>query len=478
MSDAADTLDTTRRAAKEVMAVGAAGAKLRLRQLRDERGWTQQEVADQLARLAWLRRKKRVGVNADMVAKWERGEKRPSPLYRELLCLLFGVDAEYLGIGHGGKPTPTHLTPATDDGSLVATLGAAASLLDQLGAAGAILQPKMFDAWKDDLMRRRALLKLMGLAPAAGGLATEASRPRSGKPTPEVVRDLDELADRYLELYHSTPPAALLTPVVAHLETVRDELRQDPAPTERRKLNANRARVATLAGRLSFFDLHDPMGARGYYNLALEAAREAGDHLQAAAALGHIAFIPAADHVFTATLDYLRGAAHHVSKHPHGPVASWLAAVESEMHTNAGSHTAALGAIDRAREALDRPGLNPALPWFDYYNATRLAGFAGYTTLRAGKFDDARTALTDALADMPRSAVKQRAVFLVDLATVELRGGEVDKACLIAGDAADQLHQAGYATGSDRLREFRQAVDPWKASPAVRLLDEQFAAVA
>jgi transcriptional regulator with XRE-family HTH domain len=65
----------------------------RLRPLREERGWTQQEVAEQIARLAWLRRREHVGVNADMVAKWERGEKRPSPRYRELLCLLFGADA-------------------------------------------------------------------------------------------------------------------------------------------------------------------------------------------------------------------------------------------------------------------------------------------------------------------------------------------------------------------------------------------------
>jgi ATP/maltotriose-dependent transcriptional regulator MalT len=114
--------------------------------------------------------------------------------------------------------------------------------------------------------------------------------------------------------------------------------------------------VATLAGRLSFFDLSDSMGARSYYNLALESAREAGDHHQAAAVLGHVAFIPAADRGFTAALDYLRGAEQHLTRHSHGPLSSWLAAVESEIQTNAGAHTAALAAIDRAREALARPG--------------------------------------------------------------------------------------------------------------------------
>lgn len=455
---------------------------LRLRQLREDRGWTQQEVADQLARLAWLRNHERVGVNADMVAKWERGAKRPGPDYRELLCLLFGVTAEYIGFTTTRSTKPATEGPAalsTVDSSLVDSLGGAAAVLDQLGSAGGILQARIFETWKEDVMQRRALLKLIGLSPVIAALpaGAEPDRPsRSGKPTPENVRDLDHLADRYQALYHSTAPAALMTPVVAHLRTLGDLLRQGPAPTERTRLLVNRSRVATLAGRLAFFDLQDPMSARAYYNLALEAAREAGDHLQAAAALGHVAFIPAAEHSFSASLDYLNGAARHVEKSPHAGVASWLHAIESEMQTNAGSNKAALVAIDRARETLDRPGaLARELPWFDYYDSTRLAGFAGYATLQAGRLNDARTALTGAVAKMPRSAVKQRAVLLADLATVELQGGDLDRACGLAGDAAEQLHQAGYATGAGRLHEFRAAVNDWKDTAPVRALDEQLA---
>src|SRR6266540_5936192 len=224
--------------------------------------------------------------------------------------------------------------------------------------------------------------------------------------------------------------------------------------------------------------MQDPMAARAYYNLALEAAREAGDHLQAAAAIGHVAFIPAAEYGFGAALDYLHGAAQHLTREPHGPVASWLAAVESEMYTNTGNATAALTAVDRARDALAAPGLSRELPWFDYYDATRLAGFAGYATLRAGRHDEARTELTAALGTLPRAAIKQRAVFLADLATVELHDGDVDHACRIASEAADQLHQAGYATGAGRLRELRTALDPWQNTAPVRALDEQLATLA
>src|ERR1035437_8213670 len=76
----------------------------RLRALREERGWTQQEGADQMSRLAWLRHRERVGVTADMVARWERGKKRPGPRSRDLLCLLYAADAQSPAMGGGPRP--------------------------------------------------------------------------------------------------------------------------------------------------------------------------------------------------------------------------------------------------------------------------------------------------------------------------------------------------------------------------------------
>jgi len=448
----------------------------RLREFREARGWTQQDVAEQIARLAWLRQRQHVGVNPDMVAKWERGEKRPSPRYRDLLCLLFSTDAAALGIGQALQVAP-QVSSEPAEGSLIATLAGAASLVDQLGAAGAILQPRMFGVWKDELMQRRALLKLIGLASAAGLASADAVVPSPGRPTPEMLQDLDFLAGRYQALYHSTAPAVLMTPVVAHLDTLRGLLRQVGNAPIRRRLLANQARVAMLAGRLSFFDLRDSLGARGYYNLALESAREVGDNLQGAAALAHMAFIPAADYGFGAALDYLRAAADHAARRPDSRVMSWISAVESEIQTNGGSHTAALAAIDRARETLVRPGLDADLPWFDYYDTARLSGFAGYALLRAGRTEESHAELTEAVSRLPHAAVKQRAVFLADIATVHLACGDLDEACRTAGDAAEQLRRAGYAIGFGRLREFRAAVERWSDSIPVRALDEQLAAL-
>src|SRR5262249_41950423 len=124
----------------------------RLAEARTDRGWIQQDVADHLARLAWLRYRKRVGVNANMVSKWEAGPKQPNPMYRELLCLLFKATPEYLGIGRApaGKTTEPDDPAALSERALVDSLGGAAAILDQLGPAGGILQPRMFEAWKED----------------------------------------------------------------------------------------------------------------------------------------------------------------------------------------------------------------------------------------------------------------------------------------------------------------------------------------
>ncbi|MGH3783882.1 MAG: helix-turn-helix domain-containing protein, partial [Pseudonocardiaceae bacterium] len=70
----------------------------RLRELRTELGWTQQQLADKLNYFAWTHGQGRAAVNADMVAKWERGVTGISPRYRALLCQLFGVTAEQLGL--------------------------------------------------------------------------------------------------------------------------------------------------------------------------------------------------------------------------------------------------------------------------------------------------------------------------------------------------------------------------------------------
>lgn len=66
--------------------------------LREARGWSQQDLADKLNELA-DKRGINIEVSANTVSRWERGViKRPHPLIRQLLAELFEVPVEALGV--------------------------------------------------------------------------------------------------------------------------------------------------------------------------------------------------------------------------------------------------------------------------------------------------------------------------------------------------------------------------------------------
>ncbi|MDQ1675722.1 MAG: hypothetical protein QOC93_866 [Actinomycetota bacterium] len=457
------------------MKVSCRVSGVRLRELREARGLTQHEVAEELVHLAWVRDGMHVGVNADMVSKWERDEKHPSRLYTELLGLLYDVDLRGAELARSHTSSGDHEDTAEE--RFLTSMTDAADLLHQLGPAGNLLRGRMLDAWKDEFVKRRTFLKLASIAPTTLALRRgpgSAGTPSSRVST-ETLDDLDTLAARYRTLYHSGSPVALLSAVIAHLGTTAEVLRPGISARARLRLLRNRSEVATLAGRIAFFDLKDPMAARAYYHSAIEAAREAQDHPLAAAALVHTAFVAAGDGNFGAAGDYLNGGRALVGR-SQASLRSWISAAEAEIRAQSGDTDRALSSIANAEQEL-ADGLDINGPaWFDYYNAARLDGFKGAALLAAGRTNDARLTLRSALRNLPSGAVKQRSVFLADLATTNLRAGELEEACRLATRAGETLRQAGYATGTGRLREFRALVEPWKHHPAVRTIDAQLAA--
>src|SRR5260370_11068861 len=70
----------------------------RVRLKRRLRGWSQEDVAAGLCRVASGRGEPDLGVDATMVSRWERGTRHPRPRYVRLLCELFDLPAEQLGL--------------------------------------------------------------------------------------------------------------------------------------------------------------------------------------------------------------------------------------------------------------------------------------------------------------------------------------------------------------------------------------------
>lgn len=451
----------------------------RLRERRLQRGLTQQEVAEGLERLAWVQSSRRVGVNADMVSKWERGQKSPSRFYLRLLCSFFDATPDQLGYGAPAIAAPAvlgGLEPSTSD------LTQVYAALDGANAAVELLQPKMLELWRGDLLTRRQLLKVMGVAPAAaGGLdaieSTLSILPAGRAPEfrgQETLARLEELTHQLESLYHSCDPRRFLLPVRSLIGTVEDFLPDARGREVRRALLGILARANLLAGRLSFFDLHESLNARAYMDLSREAAQEASHPVLSSVVFGHMAFLPAQKRNYPAAASYLSAARDSLSRQPMSLVSSWLSAVESELNTQAGATGQALKCVARANEELPGSSSMPVPVWFDFFDESRLNGFEGFALRKAGDLVGARASLQKALAPSPITGPKQRAVMTIDLAVTCAQGGDLDEGCRLAGEAARDLHQSGYATAVSRLAEFHAAL-PDQRHPAARLLKESIA---
>ncbi len=467
-----------------------------IEQERRRRGWSKIRLCDEIQRWEYQDGNgDHLGLNPNYVRQWETGRRSVSDYYAPKLSALLGIPIDAFvdrRTRHGraassvGSEVPEAAIPdsgvAVTVGSLAVAVGTRDRLLQQwgdlvlLGEVGHQLLAKILEPRRSLIVDRRTMLRLVGTASAAASLellrndAAVAAQPLDSEPT--TIHVLDSLALRYQTMYHSTPPAELMIPVTAHLEIV-DDLCKSAFGELQQRLLRNHSQVALLAGRLSFFDLHDPMAARAYYSMALDSSREAGDPHLSAATLGHMSFVPAASGGLSAAVDLLKGAEKYAAKSTVLP--SWLAAVEAEIRAKAGETRASLDAIDRAEGSLVAADETPS--WMDYYDATRFKGFKGFAYLAAGRPEEARTTLSDALATLDGAAVKQRAVFLADLATTFVHDGEVDKACELAGEAVVALTKAGYATSAERLHQFRELVRPWQDRMSVKELDERLALV-
>lgn len=444
----------------------------RLREHRLRMALTQQDVAMRLEQLAWAQEQRRVGVNADMVSKWERGLKHPSAFYERLLCALFGTTAAELGLAE----TPPARAAASSERGTDDTAGllGALEVFDASLASAELVMPRLIELWRSDVLNRRQLLGTVGATSLVAALGAKVGARPEGivvkQATIPAVEELQRIVAHLETSYHALDAHALLLPIRAVIETSQDYLAGTTAARVRSDLLVLLGRANLLAGRLCFFDADRPFEARAHLDLAREAAEQAGDTVLGSVVLGHLAFLPTAKHNFAAAESYLVAALALLGSGRSHLIESWLHAVGSEVHAKAGNGPAALRSVDTALDEMGKSAM-PAPPWFDFYDTRRFAGFQGFALRRANRFDEARASLEGLVRSGAGLSAKQAAVTLVDLAAVHVAAGDLDEGCRLATSAAEQLRHPTYATGIERLHEFRRTL-PDQQHPAVRLLDD------
>jgi transcriptional regulator with XRE-family HTH domain len=435
-----------------------------LRRQRLQRGWTLDRVAEELDRLC-EREGRHAGVTGNMVGKWERGIKKPSLFYQERLRSLYGVPAEQLGFLNP-KPASPPSGPGVDRGGVA-----------ELVASGG------------DDMERRVFLRQ--LAAATGGAAI-GSRLDGLPPEPwdrlskalrkpalvdeTTVADLEAVTAKHYKLEERVPARRLLGGVVEHLHTLTRFLEaSQPAPL-RRRLASTAGELAALAGWLSY-ELSCQAEARAYYNVAIEAAKEAGDRALWSCVLGYMSFMPSsADNPHDAR--QLLAQARDLARNSAGPTArSWLAGLEAEAQAKLGERGGSLAAVDRAEAAFAAAGHHDQPRcWIDFFDRGRLEGLkvSSYVNLRMP--DDAERASRQALAALSPTATKKRSIVLADLAIAHLQRRELDESCRLASESLDIIAETESRVGLERIESLRRRIEPWRTSRPVRLLDERIAA--
>ncbi|MEU0559400.1 helix-turn-helix transcriptional regulator [Dactylosporangium sp. NPDC006015] len=178
----------------------------RLRLLREQHGLTQQEFVDKLAALAWTDLKERVGIDRQMVSKWERDVKAPDRRYRRLICTLYGVTEQHLAMSNTAKPP--------------AAKSASSASVDAL-----------FESPLDIAERRQRLTM--------------------SNTDDHVTAEFDDAIDSIVELYEQQGPEPLVNYVVLQRQQVQRALDGSQRPHHREKLYLIAGKLSGLLGYMA-----------------------------------------------------------------------------------------------------------------------------------------------------------------------------------------------------------------------------------
>src|SRR5215471_18757061 len=398
----------------------------RLRLQRRLRGWSQEDVAAGLYRVASGLGESDLGVDATMVSRWARGTRHTRPRYVRLLCQLFELPAEQLGLVRDADVSVVPLLPSDRLGAdeterrdfiegMAAMLGAAPLTPDLRGASTAHGAVRM-ETW-DRL--DRAL-----------------SRP--GQIDLETVGDLERVTVA-LEAMEPTAISSrtLLGPATGHLNAISTLLLAPLPSLVRGRLCSLAGETAALVGWLRW-NQDDVEGATACFRAGMRAAREADDRALGAYLVGAMACRTPSRQAPAITLQLLGTRAFGFAREDaSATTAAWLAAKEADAWAQLGNEDECMRALDLADEIVDRIDVDDLerRPRHTTVDRNWLAGERGASLARLGRVEEARAILRPVLAALGPTSERDRLWLLVALAGAYAESGEPEEACELARSA-------------------------------------------
>ena len=421
----------------------------RLREHRQRLGLTQDEAAEALGKIAWDRQHQQVGVDASMISKWERGEKRPRRFYRDLLCALYGADEYQLAI----RPQPDSAHSLGVDWRVrgpehrLAGLGFARAAHDGMVAESAVNR-RQFLAGAAGLVSSTALPRSVLGLPLAAPLGVEESLAGQAVNFDVLSEHLGEMWHALVRADNVLGPRYALGGVLDNIGVVYASLPQLQG-TDAQRLFGWGAKFAESASWL-YEDLGELEQATSWLDRAHAWAVRADDQSMTTWTL-----------VGRARQALQRGDAHaslplsEAVESASRPVSPAMRAAalcyQAEAYAVIGDERACHHALDRAETfacevEYDQRGDAVAGGHGSFCTTNYVAAQRGRCWLRLGKPDRALPLYLEALHNQPTSYQRDRGWSLAGLAGAQQALGDPERAASTAYEAL----QIGMSTGSAR----------------------------
>jgi transcriptional regulator with XRE-family HTH domain len=414
---------------------------------------TQGEVATLLSKLSYELDGIRANVTAEMISRWERGARRPSRVYRRLLCELHDADEVELGLRL--PPVPAYAG-------------------DQNRGTG-------------DELKRREFLHYLALF--SGMTAIDVERmaqafDRPGGASEQLLDDLHRVALTYARDAHVQAPADLLPAVTGHLACLQRLLEVSQPASAGRRLRVIAGESAALAGWLAYL-LDRNQTAVTHYAMAESLASEAGDgrlraHVLTLRSWLYSSISRRAPGESPLTAITLLDEAFQCAG-PHAPpvLRAWMLARRAQQHAAHGNGRAADRDLDTICSVLGRYASPPTEGFLTHWRPeARVTSSRGKCAMFLGR-TGAVGILEEAWKRTDRRLTAQRSAIENDIAAACLsrRDPDIERACAMLSSSLTLASQVGAASCVQHARDVRRLLDPWRAAPAVRALDEQLRAL-
>ncbi|GHJ39866.1 transcriptional regulator [Streptomyces sp. TS71-3] len=401
------------------------------------------------------------------VARWLRGQQprgRAPAIIAEALGRKLGrtVTIDEIGMANGKN------------------LASGVGLMFSPTVLGAIEQ--VSELWRSDVGRRDFLT---GSAVAASALVEPSRDWLISTPDAQVARTagprvglsdvaaLRAMTDSLVALDHQYGSGQVRPVVVHYLNSVVSGLLAGSyREAVGRELFAAAARLTELAGYMAV-DTGQPGLAQRYYIQALRLSQAAGDRgyggYVLAASMSHLA----AQLGNPREIAQLARAAQEGTRGRVTPRAeAMFHAAEARGHALLGDARQTQEVVARAVAAMERavgkPDSGDDPVWITYFDEAYLADELAHCHRDLGQAEGAAKRAQEALAGLPESRARRRAIGYVLLATAQVQQREVEQACHTGLQAVELLGSLRSNRGTEYLEDLQERLEPYRDEPVVR----------